>query len=223
MMDDSRVRPYGVALLFLRQRAAGWGVLLLAGFAGLLLVLGDWVANPDHPVRVVVMVLSAPAIVAIVVGIGAWAPSADLERAGSLPLVWLRMGHLGGLLLFGVISSGWVVHGWHIEIAGDISVLWVWIRNGIGLSGLALLAARWVHPRLSWMLPCLLAVVVPVIVLRVVDDPATVVNERFQPDWWVFVGQDQDSVVSWMMAFGLLVLGMMVIGDWGPKVEAEEG
>jgi hypothetical protein len=86
-----------------------------------------------------------------------------------------------------------------------------------------LLAARWVHPRLNWMLPCLLAVVVPVIVLRVVDDPATVVNERFQPDWWVLPGQNQDSVMSWVMAIGLLVVGILVIGYWGPKVEVGEG
>jgi hypothetical protein len=216
-------RPMGgLVWLFLRQRAARWGVLTLAGLAALLFVLGDWVTNPDHPVRAVVLVLSAPAMVAIVIGISAWAPSGDLELASSFPLVWLRLVHLGGLLLVGVIASSWVVRGWDIEIAGDVSVLWVWVRNVLGVTGLTLLTARWVQPRLSWMVPCLLAVVVPVIVLRLADDPATVVNERFRPDWWVFPGQDQGSVVSWGIAVGLLVVGMMVIGFWGPKVEVEE-
>jgi hypothetical protein len=205
-------------VLFLRQRSILSGLLALVVNAALLLWVGDWVEVPGQESRAVVLLLVAPAIISCIAGISTRSPSADIELTSSFPLAALRVIQLSGLLVVGIVSSALIVDRWLVALPGEVSIPGIWVRNVIGLTGLALILARFVNPRLSWVAPCLLAIMAPVVVLPLVDDPATPVNEQFQPPRWLFTGHDQRDIASWAIALGLFVAGLFLIARFGPKV-----
>lgn len=215
-----RVAPTAVRLLvlFLRQRSVFWAAIALMANAGLLVWLTDWVEASGHSVRIVVLLMSAPSIIASIVGISAWSPSADMELASSFPLRWPRLAHLAGLLALGTLSTAIVVDGWSVPVAGGIPAVELWIRNVIGLTGLALILGRFINPRLSWLAPCTMSIAAAMLAIRLEDDPVTSINEQFLVPIWVFAGRDHRSGIPWVIAIGLFAIGLFLIVRFGPKV-----
>ena len=126
--------------------------------------------------------------------------------------------HLAGLLAIGALSSAIIVDSWTVQISGGITATELWVRNVIGLTGLALILGRFINPRLSWLAPCTMSIVAAMKVPGMSDDPQTTINEQFLVPMWIFIGRDHRSEVPWVIAIGLFALGMLLIARFGPKV-----
>lgn len=210
--------PVGrLAQLFLRQRAMPLSVLALALHGAALVWLETWVAAPGQDDRAVMVLVALPALVACIVGIGLWAPAADLERTSAWPLPWLRAIHVLAVGVAGLATAALATSRWDIDLAGGIPYTELWLRNAIGLTGLTLIAARLIDPRLSWLGPLMFSIVAVVYVSLLADDPATSENERLQPPAWIFTGQDHRSLLPWVLAIMLLAAGLALIARYGPK------
>lgn len=177
-------------LLFLRGRRAGYAVatiLLVAMAAGLALGLSD------ARTLTTLIVTMAPGAVAAIVGLSTATPFGELEQTASERLAMLRLGHLGALIICGALAFAAVYGG---AMAAESWL--VAVRNMLGYTGLALIAARLLGPTHSWLAPVLCGVLV--IAIR---------GEGL----WAWSLEPAGDTWAALVAGGLLVVGLGLVLD----------
>jgi hypothetical protein len=199
-------------VLFLRQRQFLVGLGAIIGTIVAMNLLTGWFEAPGKSMRMTVCLVAGPALVASVVGIAMWSPSADLEQGCSFPMRWPRSLHLGTLIGIGVIGTTATVAGWDQQVL-DIDQPLMWARNLAAYTGLALLAGRLIGAQVSWIAPCAMAAVAMIRALRAA--PTDFVDA--QP-LWAFPVHDTSSASAICLAGALFALGAILATHHGPKV-----
>lgn len=178
--------------LYLASRRASRALLGILGSAALTWL---FLALSSDPGRITLVGIIMPLVPAVVIGVSAWSPFGDVERAASLPLLRMRIAHLGGLLSCAVVA---LVVVSMVEIAPDVR--WMLVRNLAGYTGLALIGARVFGPAFgatfSWLLPLAYGFLV-----RAVGDGA----------WWAWAGHTSTSDAASLVAIVLLTIGLALI------------
>ena len=135
-----------LAWLFVRSRRAGQAAAGIAVLGVLAWGWGWWQGDDAMALRLALILF--PLAVACLVGAGAGSPFGEAERASGYALPALRLSQLGGLLAMGMVVFVAVTGSWRVADAS-----WLCARNLAGFIGLALLCARMLGGRLSWLLP----------------------------------------------------------------------
>ena len=201
-----------LAHLYLRSRTTGRAMACLVGVAALGWAWAAYIlSKPDFGTAqdgaLTAVLLLVPLTAACVVGVGAHSPLGEAERTASYPLPALRLGHLGGLLLWGAAVLSVAALGWDRRY-----VEWELARNLAGLSGMALLAARFVGGRLSWPLPLAYGAL------------ALLMGRGESGEWarWAWVMHPPTGRLAAALALGLLAAGLAVLAVQGPRESAGE-
>jgi uncharacterized membrane protein YidH (DUF202 family) len=160
------VRPYGVriALLYLLSRRF-WQSLLAIGALTLLI----WWVMDRTPTGVaagidIAMVTArnetlllhlASSLLASVIGIAVWSPFGETERVSPVVIPVMRAVHLLSMILFGCVAIALVIASWR-DVMPGIDLVPLFLRNALFLTGLVLIAGRFLDVRLAWLLPVML-------------------------------------------------------------------
>ncbi len=118
-----------------------------------------------------------------------------------------RLAHLVGLIFWAAVLLVFVSGGWERE-----GVWLVLVRNLLGLSGMAFLAAYVAGGGLSWILPVGFAVALPFI--------GKTPGEKWF--WWAWTERPAEEPLSWLLAFSLLAAGMGVVSFFGAREAVDE-
>ena len=190
--------------LYLRSRRAGGAVTTLA-LVALLAWLGTQYSLSQHNridggALIPFLVLGALAA-ACVVGAGAGSPFGEAERTVSRPLLLIRLGHLGGLILFSTVVLAAALLTFDLHGARPAAPTLMLLRNLAGFGGLALLTARIFWSRLSWVLPLVFGI--------------APVFAGMRPDGtfptWAWQMQPGDDRLSWAISLALFLAGLALI------------
>lgn len=186
-------------MLHLRSRSVGHALAALAVVAllewlGAQLLLTRPGASPHT--SAIPLLLFAPLTVACIAGASTHNPFGEMERTSGHPLPALRLFHLTGLLLCGSILLSVVAWGWPLPGADFVVV-----RNVLGLSGAAFIAARVAGSGLSWTLPLAYAATVQLS------------GQAQNGEWylWAWPTQPVASVSSGLIAIALLFAGLSAV------------
>lgn len=177
--------------LYLLSRRASWALLVLtilalatSTYTGALIFAGvaveDWALIPT-------MIAVAPAV-GSVVGVSTHSPFGDVERTVARPIYTLRAEHLGGLILCAVLLFTAVLSAFDLRDAFPEYPLLAFPRNVLGYAGIALIGARLMGARISWLLP-FVAIAAPF-------------------PWTLWSGTD---TFSWLIALSLFAIGFIVV------------
>ena len=215
-----RRRPGGftarLAVLYLRSRLVGWALLVLS-----FLALASWattwwaIRRPEHDVTdgaLIPILAFATLAAACLVVATARSPFGDAELTVAYPLPPLRLGHLAGLLLLSASTLAAALLLFDLEGAWLAYPLLALLRNLVGFTGLALLAALVVGARLSWIVP-------------LTFDALAYLTARLSEDtyaqwaWHLQSGRDE---LSWVVALALLIAGLSVVCLYGARDPAGE-
>ncbi len=158
------VRPYAIgriALLYLVSRRI-WQTL--AGLGGIALLIW-WVMSrtpTDHidaemlTARNETLLLHlAASLLASVIGIAIWSPFGETERVSPVILPVMRAAHLLSMVLIGCVAIGLVIASWR-DVMPGVHLVPLFVRNALVLTGIVLLAGRFIDVRLAWLLPVML-------------------------------------------------------------------
>ncbi len=143
------------AKLYLRSRLGGYAVLglAIAAFLGWLSARLLQSSAYEIPGRVIdeiltVAALVVPLLAASAIGVSARSPFGEEEAIASRSMPAVRVCHLGGLLVCGIVMLRIAALSWDLDDAG-----WILTRNLSGLTGLTLITARVLGSGLSWVGP----------------------------------------------------------------------
>jgi hypothetical protein len=153
-----------IALLYLVSRRYWQTLVAIGGIALLIWWVMDRTPGRDA-VHVDVVMLAArngtlllhlaAALLASVFGIAVWSPFGETERVSPVVLPVMRAVHLLSMLVLGCIAIGLVIASWGDVIPG-IDIVPLVVRNVLVLTGVVLLAGRFIDIRLAWLLPVML-------------------------------------------------------------------
>jgi hypothetical protein len=211
-----------LAVLYLLARGMPVSLGLVIAAGSLYGVLRGWASSNEaggfgqtEVVKQFAVVHVIPALMASVIGIGAWSPFGEPERAAASSMPRLRLLHLGVVLAtVGVLT--WVYLAAWTSRAPDVDLEWAAFRNLLGMTGAALLLGRVVDARLSWLAP--LATAVVGVFTAMMASPGDV----WSPAWWIWSGQPSDFGVSWVIAAALFVAGVALYLRDGARDTAGE-
>jgi hypothetical protein len=199
-------------VLFLRQRQFLVGQAAVVAIIVAMNLLTGWFEAEGKAMRMTVCLVAGPALVASVVGIAMWSPSADLEQGSSFPLRWPRSLHLAALAGIGALGTTVTVAGWDQQVL-DIDQPLMWARNLVVYTGFALVAGRLIGAQVSWVAPCAMAMVAVIRVLR-----ANPVDFTAAQPAWAFPAHHTSSATAICLAGALFALGAIIATNYGPKV-----
>lgn len=213
----------------MRSRLAGFAVLGIACVALLGWVLGNWIlAQPftEAERHLGPVLLLSPLMISCIVGVGTSSPFGDSENTSGFPLPMLRFGHLAALLVWSLLTLTLTMITWSSDYAG-----WVLVRNLFGFTGLALIGAGLLGSHLSWVVPfTFYAIVVFVGRSETLDGDgsgvfAKILGEVPVGEWerWAWPMRPDTDLLSWVCAFGLIVLGLAHASIFGARRSSEMG
>jgi hypothetical protein len=192
--------------------------LVLVFAAGSLYgILQGWASNDGYGgfgttevVKQFGVTQAIPALMACVIGIGAWSPFGEPERTAASSLPRLRLLHLGIMLAICGALTWASLMAWTSRATG-IELEWVAIRNLMGMTGAALVLGRLVDARVSWLAPLAIAVLAAFTAM-------TAPPERvWSPAWWIWSGQEPNTGMSWGIAGALAIAGVGAYLRDGPR------
>ena len=212
-----------LAGLYARSRLAGYALAVLAlvalvSWAAALGLVSRPFAVPE--VALVPVLVFAPLAAACVVVACASSPFGETELTASYGLPALRLGHLAGLLTCAALALLAAV-AWGPGHGG-----WMLARNLLGFAGLALLAARVVGARMSWIVPFAFVTVATFVGrAEAREEP-----ERDGPlaelmglvpageyEWWAWPLRPGDDPYSWAVVLGLVFVGLSLVCLFGAR------
>jgi len=141
-----------------------------------------------------------PALVAAVIGISAWSPFGESERTAASSLARLRLLHIGLLLVLGIGVSAVFLAMWTSR-APEVDLPLVATRNGLGMTGAALLVGSWFDARISWLAPVTIAAIAVFTAMNGAPE------RIWSPAAWIWNGQASSAGSSWLIACGLFAVG----------------
>jgi hypothetical protein len=167
------------------------GLLLIAG---LCWMLGSQWGGQDDLLSIVSVV--APLAATVVVCVTTDSPFGELEHSLSHPLVGLRFGQLGALLIVAAATLTGAATAW-----SGVDVEWQFARNLLGLTGMGLLSVSLLGGRLSWIVPLGFGT------LALFLSGSTAGN----PPGWAWVVQPAARESATVAALVLLITGFMLV------------
>lgn len=207
-----------VLILYGRSRGL-W--LSLAGVIGVCMVfrwMEAWGERGD--VRQALLLQAIPVLLASVIGLSVWSPFGEPERTSARSLPRIRAVHLATLFLPAIVIAALLVSAWTPLVAG-VDLVYVVVRNIVGLTGVALLCGRVIDARLTWIGPLLwLAFVMIGTMLIPLNGGKGFV--LWHAPWWAWTGQSDASGSAWMIALALGVAGAALMCRFGPRDAAAE-
>lgn len=202
--------------LYLRSRLAGRAILILGLVAPIAWAL-TWLLVSQTPYGVAsggltLLLVFGTLAAACVVGASVRSPFGDTELAAARPLLPLRLGHLFGLLLWSALTLCAVLLTFDLDGARPEYPLLVMLRNLAALTGLALLTARGVGARLSWVLPFVSAIAYLTLMASDNDVLASYANRSYH-------GLHGPA---WALSLAVLALGLGLVCLFGARESAAE-
>jgi hypothetical protein len=184
--------------LYLRSRVASVATYLLAGLGGAAWVLS---LSTDIPCHSLLIRLIFPFSAAVVIGFSARSPFGDAEEAVGNPLLWLRTGHLGGVLLCGMIVfalAGTADPGTEAAV--------IMIRNLLGFTGLMLVGVTLTSVGKAWIMPFTWGAIA---FLAAMPDSTA--------GWWAWPVRPADHAGAFVAAVMVAVVGLLMAGLKGTR------
>ena len=205
-----------LAALFLRSRRAGWALAVLAAVAVACWAL-TWflVSGTSYGVArggLTLLLVFGALAAACVLGAGAGSPFGEAEKTAARPLAPLRLGHLGGLLLWAALVLAAVLLLFDLDGARPRYPLLVLARDVAALGGTALLAACLAGARLSWIPPLVFSVAY----LTAMGSGSDALSSFASRSYHGLHGP------SWIGAILLLFAGMCLVCLYGTPEAADE-
>lgn len=211
-----------LAVLYLLARGVVGSLGLVIAAGSLYGILQRWASNdgyggfgPTEVVKQFGVAQAIPALMACVIGIGAWSPFGEPERTAASSLPRLRLLHVGILLMAGGILTWGYLAAWTSRAPG-VDLEWAALRNLLGMTGTALVLGRFVDARVSWLAPLAVGVVAVFTAMRASPE------QVWSPAWWVWSGQPSVAGVSWLIAAVLVVAGVGLHLRDGARDAADE-
>jgi hypothetical protein len=193
--------------LYLRSRRAGFAAVSLIAVAILGWIGADWMLQlpqfggaSGH--SLIPAILLMPILSGCVIALTTPSPFGETERTGSRSLPALRLLHLGGLLLWAAMTFVFVARQW-AHPAAELMLA----RNLAGFTGLALLGARLLGGRLSWVLPIAFGGVVTL----------TGRDGAGQFAWWAWSIRPGEDALAALLALVALIAGLAAVSLLGPR------
>lgn len=195
-----------LAWLYLRSRRTGRALLALVAMAALGMLWANTMMQVpmlrgNNQIYIPVMFF-IPLLSATVIGVAAYSPFGDVERAVSRSLPRLRLAHLGGLLIAALATLAFAATDWQYDQATLILA-----RNLAGFAGLAFLGAVLLGSGLSWIVPMAYAIVA----YRL----GAIAPGKFA--WWAWPMQPVRNDLAWILALGLFLFGLSALTLRGPR------
>ena len=190
--------------LYLRSRGTVQTATIIVVIAFLTWLVAHWLLSRKgfEPPHLTLVMNFASLAMACVVGAGVRAPFGEVESIAVRWMSTLRFGHLAGLLVLASLSLCLVSSRWERDYAA-----WVLIRNLLGLSGAAFLAAHAFGGQWGWSLPVGFSAILPFVGKS--DDGKWL--------WWVWTGRPVGDSLSWTIALLLLIFGLGVVSKFGSR------
>lgn len=202
--------------LFLRSRRAGTAAAILASTAVVCWAL-TWLLFSQTPYGAARGGLSLTLVfgtlaAACVVGASSGSPFGDAERIPAMPLARVRLLHLCGLLFLSALVLCCTLLTFELEGARPAYPLLVLLRNVAVLGGIALLSARLLGARSSWIPPFVLSIGY----LTAMGAGSDVLS--------AFVNRSYDGLhgPSWTVALVALAAGLGVVCPRGARESVSE-
>ena len=186
--------------LFLRSRVASVATYLLAGLGAAAWVLS---LSTDIPCHSLLIRVIFPFSAAAVIGFSARSPFGDAEEAVGNPLPRLRTGHLGGLLLRGMIVFALAGTA---DPGADAAIIMV--RNLLGFTGLMLVGGTLTGVGKAWIVPFTWGAIA--FLAAMPDDTA---------GWWAWPVRPADHAGAFIAALLVAVAGLFLAGMRGTRDE----
>lgn len=207
-----------VLILYGRSRGLLLSLAGVVGACALLWWMQAWGERGD--VRQALLVQAIPALIASVIGMSVRSPFGEPERTSARSLPRIRSTHLAMLLLPAVITAAILVSAWTLLVP-DVDLVYVVVRNIIGLTGVALLCGRVIDARLSWLCP-LMWMAFALIGTMLISLNGGEGYPLWGPPWWAWTGRSDASGSAWAIAFALGVAGAGLMCRFGPRDAAGE-
>jgi hypothetical protein len=174
---------------------------------------GEWGDPEVFKQFAVVQVI--PALLAGIIGMSVWSPFGEPERMSAMSLARLRSIYLTLLVSVASCMSWWFLAGWAAR-QEDIDLTVVALRNLFGMTGMALLAGRFLDARLTWLAPVCWSILATMMAIRLGS------GNTWELAAWVWTGQPQSNATSWLAATTLFLIGVAAFLRWGTKDTATE-
>ena len=212
---EARASAARLLTLYLRSRHAGWTLLVVALMAPCSWAGTAWLISlPEVGLgrgALVPLLAFVTLMAASVISAGSGSPFGDVERTVARPLPPLRFCHLAGLLSAAAVLLAATL------ISFDLADAWpdplpALLRNLAGFFGLALLTARLVGARLSWIVPAAFGMGAYLAARRP--------DDSFAP--WAWQMQPGLNGLSWTVALLLFAVGLVLVCLYGAREPAEE-
>lgn len=185
------------AMLHLRERRMGWVALSLPVLTGVAWWSASWLTTRSFfsgAVARVPVVAFAPLLAAILVSLTLAGADIDLTRTASRLTTRHRALH-GALAATAVAALLALVASDTPQTFGSYAL----IRNGLGLTGMVLLAATILPAALTWA---------PALIYTFVIFLAAPSGRGLGAQWWAWVVQPGGLDPSWLIALTLLATGI---------------
>ena len=191
--------------LFLRSRLAGYAALCMPVVALFAWAMTLWLFSQGTvSVRsggLVPMLVYGTLAAACVIGVGVHSPFGEVECTTARSLPSLRLGHTAGLLLCAALALTACLIVFDLRNAVPAYPFLMLLRNIVGLTGLALLAARLFGAWVSWAPPLAFVAVVSLVGRRPDGTFPT----------WAWQMQPGNDNLSWAISFALFLAGLALI------------
>lgn len=209
------VRSYALS-----RRLPGYWLLMLV-LLGMVLWGQGW-ARSHPPTALWLLVFLLPVATASVIGVSLWSPFGETERAAGTWLPLGRLAHVVSMLSIALVINWVAVMTWAPDGVPGRWELYL-LRHTAALVGVALLAARLVDSRLSWIGPALVSM--PGLVTGYVRMEVAEAEGRqveFFHDSWHLMLRPHDSLLAGIVAAALFVAGMAVVIWIGERLTEPE-
>ena len=199
------------AMLHLRERRMGWVALSLPVLTGVAWWSASWLTTRTFfsgAVARVPVVAFAPLLAAILVSLTLAGADTDLTRTASRLTTRHRAVH-GAVAAIAVCALLALAATDTPQTYGSYAL----IRNGLGLTGMVLLAATLLPAALTWA---------PALVYTFVIYLAAPSDQGRGAPWWAWVMQPGDLDPSWAVAITLLATGLALYTRHGSARTAHQ-
>jgi hypothetical protein len=184
--------------LYLRSRVALPAIYWLAGLGGVAWLLSK---GTDNACLSLLIRLILPFSAAVVIGFGARSPFGDAEDAAGNPLLRLRLGHLGGLVLCAM--AAFALAG-TADPGTDAAI--IMIRNLLGFTGLMLVGGTIAGVGKAWIVPFAWGAIA---FLAAMPDSTA--------GWWAWPVRPADHTGAFAAAVLVALVGLFMAGWKGTR------
>lgn len=213
MLDTLETGTPRALILYGRSRGLLLSLAGVVGACSLFWWLREWGELGEQ--RQAGLVQAIPTLIASVIGMSVWSPFGEPERTGARSLPRIRAVHLAVLVVPAVIISAPLVSLW-TPLFPDVDLVNVVVRNIMGLIGVALLTARALDARLTWIGP-LMWLAFALIGTMLIPLNGGAGYPLWDAPSWAWMAQSDAALSAWVVAISLGLAGAVLMCRLGPR------